>query len=83
MADIFNCYFVDSIKLLNNNDHVEDVIESRRYSDVWEVFEKIEKTQLYIIVRKLKTKAGTEEGINAEVMKCVVEVGAEKNLLCI
>lgn len=78
MADIFNCYFVDSIKLLNNNDHVEDVIESRRYSDVWEIFEKIEKTQLYIIVWKLKTKAGTEEG------KCrVVEVGAEKNLLCI
>lgn len=79
MADIFNCYFVNSIRLLNSNDHIEDVIEYKRYSDnVWEVFEKIEKKQLYIIVRNLKNKAGTEEGINVEVMKCVVEVAADK-----
>lgn len=29
-------------------------------------------------MRKLENKAGTEEGINVEVMKCVVEVAAEK-----
>ncbi|KMR04821.1 hypothetical protein RF55_420 [Lasius niger] len=67
MADIFNCYFVNSIRLLNSNDHIEDVIEYKRYSDnVWEVFEKIEEKQLYIIVRNLENKAGTEEGINVE-----------------
>lgn len=78
MADIFNHYFVDSTRLLNGDNNVED-IENRRYSEnVWEVFNKIEKEQLHIIVRKLENKAGTEEGINVEVMKCVVEVAAEK-----
>lgn len=33
MADIFNCYFVDSIRMLNSNDQVEDVIENKRYID--------------------------------------------------
>lgn len=44
MADIFNRYFVDSIKILSNEDQGENDIESRRYSDnVWKVFEQIEK----------------------------------------
>lgn len=79
MADIFNCYFVHSIRLLNSNDQVEDVIENRRYSDSgWEIFEKIGKEKLYKIVRKLENKASTEEGINVEVIKYIVEVAAEK-----
>lgn len=77
MANIFNGYFVDSIRILSNK--VKNVIESRRYIDSnWEVFEPIEKEQLYRIVLNLEYKAGTEEGINVEVMKCVVEAAAEK-----
>lgn len=79
MANIFNCYFVDSIRMLSNEDQVENKIKSRQYIDsIWEVFEQIEKEQLYRIIRNLENKAGTEEGINVEIMKCVVEVAAEK-----
>lgn len=33
MADIFNCYFVDSIRALNSEENVEDILENRRYSE--------------------------------------------------
>ena len=79
MADMFNCYFENSVRTLSSKDCVDENIDNRRYSDnVWEVFSKIEKEQLYKIVRKLENRAGTEEGVNVEVMKCVVEVAAEK-----
>lgn len=78
MTDIFNCYFVDSIRILDSKDHIDKVIENRRYSEsIWEVFKKIGEEQLYEIVRKLENKAGTEEGISTEVMKCVVEAAAK------
>lgn len=79
MVERFNCYFVDSIKLLTNVDYEEKYIENRQYIDkVFDVFKKVEIEQVYSIIRKLGNKSGTEEGITVKIMKLVVEAAGEK-----
>ncbi|RLU18430.1 hypothetical protein DMN91_008787 [Ooceraea biroi] len=79
MADKFNHYCIDSIKVFTNMDDGECSIKDRNYNDsVFETFAQIETEHLVKIVRNLENKAGTEEGITVEIMKHVVEVAAGK-----
>ncbi|XP_011859006.1 PREDICTED: uncharacterized protein LOC105556519, partial [Vollenhovia emeryi] len=79
MADMFNYYFVDSINQLINRNQEEDRIGNVKYTNKeWDIFMRVEIEQLRKIVRDLKNKAGTEEGITVEIMKYVMDVTGEK-----
>ena len=83
MADMFNKYFVDSVRQLRENDWIQDELENKKYTNsTMEVFQKIEEEDLKRIVRKLSNKSGTEEGITVEIMKLTVEVAGQK-IACI
>ena len=83
MADMFNKYFVDSVRQLRENDWTQDELDNKKYTNsTMEVFQKIEEENLKCIVRKLSNKSGTEEGITVEIMKLTVEVASNK-IACI
>ena len=81
MAEKFNMYFVESVKKLRKDGThtVKEGLNKQLYTNnIFETFHKIEVVKLKSVVRKLRNKSGTEEGINVEVMKLVVEVAGEK-----
>ncbi|KMQ91291.1 rna-directed dna polymerase from mobile element jockey-like protein [Lasius niger] len=79
MANLFNKYYVDSIKSFREEDYKIDLIREVKYTDcVLEVFSKIEITELNRIVQNLTNKNGTEEEINVEIMKILTAVAGGK-----
>lgn len=79
MADRFNRYFVNSVNMLVNEDTSSKGIHDKKHrGNKLQGFSKIEDEQLCRVVRGLKNKVGTEEGITVEIIKYVVEVAGSK-----
>ncbi|KMQ86761.1 rna-directed dna polymerase from mobile element jockey-like protein [Lasius niger] len=79
MANLFNKYYVDSVKSFRETDYKMDSIREVKYTEcVFEVFSKIEIAELNRIVQNLANKNGTEEGINVGIMKIVIAVAGGK-----